>query len=365
MRHYKIREFARRVGVSPQRLSELVRQGKVQTNEAGLIAETEVTYFVREKIKKSVDSHRNSYLLLGTDEAILAEHVERLKEAHADLVETGSITELVVRSCTDFYDDMGVPDDKTVSMVEMQYRRKLLKELIDRVQKAVYRCMNKFADTAAVRGIPIGSLYEMLMYDHLYSEPAEREAGYRAALTKGVSAEDSTTLYYKESGMVPMSVMENSYCSIVMSLGLADRMGKPLISRSEFTPEILKAVREMPQGGEAFPKGEFFQKFFGLPLCLDSPEAKKVLESLSVELAARKMDSKTWKVAAKGFYTQKIAAELTEQEISALVSDIFGGFYKNIWIIGKEKGISGQLPEMLKSAVNAAGSSRTAILEVI
>ena len=63
-RYFGYREFARIAGISPQRLSELIKQGIVRTNEGGMVPESEIGYFIRERLGKELASSGHSYLYL-------------------------------------------------------------------------------------------------------------------------------------------------------------------------------------------------------------------------------------------------------------------------------------------------------------
>ena len=64
-RYFGYREFARIAGISPQRLSELIKQGIVRTNEGGMVPESEIGYFIRERLGKELASSGHSYLYLS------------------------------------------------------------------------------------------------------------------------------------------------------------------------------------------------------------------------------------------------------------------------------------------------------------
>ena len=66
-KYYSLREFAKKVGVSPQRLSELVKRGYIKTSASGMIPESEVEYFIREKLLKDLSHNPNSYLCIVFD----------------------------------------------------------------------------------------------------------------------------------------------------------------------------------------------------------------------------------------------------------------------------------------------------------
>lgn len=133
-KYYSLREFAKKVGVSPQRLSELVKRGYIKTSASGMIPESEVEYFIREKLLKDLSHNPNSYLCIVFDKTSeeLSEfkeyYDEKMKEGFSDIIEVSSITGLVKRLRIAVITN-GASNDTTV-LLYTRYQKELLKELV-------------------------------------------------------------------------------------------------------------------------------------------------------------------------------------------------------------------------------------------
>lgn len=376
MKYYSIREFARKAGISPQRLSALVRQNEVRTNEAGLVAETELEYFFREKLIRDLKTHRNSFLVLTIGKSseaaadIFAKTVNSFKQTYPGLVEAGSVSALiadVVRAS-----DSTEPDDAALQMLYTRYQKTLLKEFVSRFQSGVFRLISKFADTEAVRAIPVGSLYELLMYGRLYTEAEDKIDEYADALSKGVVSDGSTTLCSKESGTVPMKAVESTFKSIAASLNLVDGKGQPLFTRADLTPEIVRAVDDMPLVDNSIPDNDFIQRFISMPLSSNADamtrdcgyEAKKIMDSVLMQYSRTRYNGNISGVGSNGFYTCRTTESLAGRALAALTQDISGGYYKNIYIIGVESHTLVGMPDSLVGAITSALGNRLADVKI-
>ena len=247
-RYFGYREFARIAGISPQRLSELIKQGIVRTNEGGMVPESEIGYFIRERLGKELASSGHSYLYLSVGksdeklEALRKEYEEELAKKSSSAVEISSIADLVDSLRQNVFENE--VDDATVNITIIRYKKRLLKELVKRTQDATFRCINKYADTKEIGAIPLVSIYELLMYDKLYS--GEDEEGYRKALSSVVSCEGSTTISGKGVISAPLVSMDASFKSIVVSLNLIDEGREPLVLRSDWNPEASHSDKYFP-----------------------------------------------------------------------------------------------------------------------
>ena len=140
-RYFGYREFARIAGISPQRLSELIKQGIVRTNEGGMVPESEIGYFIRERLGKELASSGHSYLYLSVGksdeklEALRKEYEEELAKKSSSAVEISSIADLVDSLRQNVFENE--VDDATVNITIIRYKKRLLKELVKRDRKSV------------------------------------------------------------------------------------------------------------------------------------------------------------------------------------------------------------------------------------
>ena len=376
-RFYSQREFAKKAGISPQRLSELIRQGYILTAEGGAISEDELEFFIREKLKKNVASYNKSYLCLSigkTEEELSAlkqEYAEGLEKRGSSLVEVSSISEIVCELKEHvFSEDI---EDNKLKVIDIKYKKAILKELVKRTQNAVFRLMNKFADTKTIGMIPAISLYEMFMYNKLYTEDSTKEEEYYNLLLKSISENDSTTLYPKGGSFIPLKLMEETYQSIVVSLNLVDEQKKPLLMRSDLTPEAVKEIDAMSSNDLDIPDVPVLRRFFSKPLNInvkarkreEGREALKILESIKDKALNAERLTKVSSICSNGFYTfVNITDAISDEEIIKLAADISDGYYKNITIISTQETLSEKIPMYLLSAINTSARNRTAYIQV-
>lgn len=374
MRCYSQREFAKKAGVSPQRLSELISKGFVHVADGGSVPEDEIEFFIREKMKKSIVSANKSYLYVCIDKsdeelkAMRETYAEGLKERNSSLSEASSVSEIVQELKMNVFNE-DITDDR-IKGIEVKYRKALLKELLKRTQSAVFRLINKFADTKTVGMIPTVSLYEMLMYNHLYTETdAEKEGEYYKLLITPISDNESTTL--NMGSVVPLKLMETTYQSIIASLNLIDEDKKALFSRSDFSPEVVREIEAMTDSSGVL-KTEALKKFFSQSVNInvkatnrkDGSEALKILQSISDKARNMERNSKMNTICSNGFYTFYNVKEGTENvDVVELASDISDGYYKNITILSTQETASKRLPMYLQSAIDTSIRNRTATVK--
>lgn len=374
-RYYSYREFARIAGISPQRLSDLIKQGIIRTNESGMVPESEIGYFIREKLGKELTSSGRSYLYITvgkTDEELEAlhrEYEEEIGKKSGSAIEISSITELVDSLRQNIFKD-GV-DDGMLKTIYTRYKKSLLKELVKRTQDAVFRCIAKYADTKEIGSIPLVSIYELLMYDKLYS--GGDEEGYRKALSTVVSCQESTTISGKGVSSAPLAAMNASFNSIVVSLKLIGEGRKPLVSRGDWTPEAVRAINAMSADDVNIPSDPFIKKFFDLPVGTsttarrreDGSEARKILEGINKKALSSARASKVVSVCHNGFYNiVNITKDSLRDELIALASDITQGYYKEIQVTGTGEAVAEYFPDFLSVALSGAQQSRKSLVRI-
>ena len=371
MKYYNVREFAKKMGISPKRLSDLVKQNEVRTNEAGQIPGSEVQYFIREKFKKYLKVNRNSYLVLtagkSAEEAnqIFVKAVKSFNETSPELIQVDSIVELfsLVEK-----ESIAEPDNETLNMMLKQFQKTLLKEFVERFQKIVFRIITKIADTASVRSIPVGSLYELLMYGKTYNETGDSQ--YLSLLSKGVVSNGSTTLSPKENGIVPIKEAESSFKALAVSLGLTDDNGHLFFRWGELSPEILHAISQMSVTDIRIPDNDFIRGLMQVSLKTynnatkrsECCEAKKILNTVIMQNSRILYNSSLFKVARKGFCTCRILENISKPEAESLAREISGGYYKNIYLIGSE---INNTTNFLIEAVKVAHANRVADVRIL
>lgn len=374
-RYFGYREFARIAGISPQRLSELIKQGIVRANEGGMVPESEIGYFIRERLGKELASSGHSYLYLSvgkTDEkleALRKEYEEELAKKSSSAVEISSIADLVDSLRQNVFENE--VDDATVNITIIRYKKRLLKELVKRTQDATFRCINKYADTKEIGAIPLVSIYELLMYDKLYS--GEDEEGYRKALSSVVSCEGSTTISGKGVSSAPLVTMDTSFKSIVVSLNLIDEGRNPLVLRSDWNPEAVQAINAMSADDVRIPSDPFIKKFFDLPLrtCTtakrreEGSEARKILEAVNKKTLSAERAAKVVSISHNGFYNiVNITKDSSRDELIALAGDITQGYYKEIQLTGTEEAIGECFPDFLSVALSSSQQSRKSLVRI-
>lgn len=374
-RYFGYREFARIAGISPQRLSELIKQGIVRANEGGMVPESEIGYFIRERLGKELASSGHSYLYLSvgkTDEkleALRKEYEEELAKKSSSAVEISSIADLVDSLRQNVFENE--VDDATVNITIIRYKKRLLKELVKRTQDAAFRCINKYADTKEIGAIPLVSIYELLMYDKLYS--GEDEEGYRKALSSVVSCEGSTTISGKGVSSAPLVTMDTSFKSIVVSLNLIDEGRNPLVLRSDWNPEAVQAINAMSADDVRIPSDPFIKKFFDLPLRIcttakrreEGSEARKILEAVKKKTLSAERAAKVVSISHNGFYNiVNITKDSSRDELIALAGDITQGYYKEIQLTGTEEAIGECFPDFLSVALSSSQQSRKSLVRI-
>lgn len=363
-KYYSLREFAKKVGVSPQRLSELVKRGYIKTSASGMIPESEVEYFIREKLLKDLSHNPNSYLCIVFDKTSeeLSEfkeyYDEKMKEGFSDIIEVSSITGLVKRLRIAVITN-GASNDTTV-LLYTRYQKELLKELVKRVQAAAFRCLCACVAKEEAGKVPIICAYELFMYGKIYSYDEETAEIYHKILseegTKGSSWNKSD----------PISTMEESFKSIAISLNI------PLEARGQLTPEVVKVIEAMSVNDYGKPDGEFFDWFFGLNLLpkdesktrKTGAEAAKVFNSVRTKLSQAHRSTEIHRTSYNGFYTiVNITKDFPSEGLTSLYNDMEDGYYKNVEIFGSSvNDIAMHLQDPLLSSIGRHQRNRSAVV---
>lgn len=361
-RCFSYRKFAKVAGVSPQRLSELIKQGVVRRNGAGQIPESEVNYFIREKLKKGASNARRSHLCIVVGksqeefEVLRSEYVASFKENGSYAEEVESIAALVDKLRSGV---AGGNIDDVAKLAELRYKKTLLKELVKRMQEAAFRCISKYISVPEIGMYPAISLYELLMYDKLYSGGNEEEM--RETLSKRVAG-----------GIAPLALMESSYKSIVVSLGIIDSAGTPLVSRADLSPEAVAEISSMTMNTDV-PNDVFIQTFLSLPFNINSNartrneglEAVKIRDDVVASTLSKERAAKIGNIALQGYYTIfNLSGENPKDQLDTLVSDIADGFYSIIDIIGDSEVIQSYIPNSLREAFHSCDRNRCAVVRL-
>lgn len=372
---YSQREFAKKAGISPQRLSELIQQGSVYMSDGGVISEDELEFFIRERLKKNIVNHRKSYvyITIGKTPKELAdlniEYAKNLATRSSHLTEVSSISEIISElKAHAFSEDI---EENKLMAIDIKYKKAILKELIKRTQNAAFRLMNNFADTKTVGLIPAVSLYEMFMYNKLYTEDKVKEDEYYELLTSDALVTDSTTITQKRGSLAPLRLMEETYQQIIASLNLVDEQKKPLLVRSDLTPEIIKKIDAMSSNDLDIPDSSVLRKFFSKTLSINvkatkrenGSEALKILESVKDKALNAERLTKVSSICSNGFYAFfNITADTPEMDIIQLAADISDGYYRNVTILDEQESAVEKLPIYLLSAIDTSSRNRTALV---
>lgn len=361
-RFYSYREFARIVGISPQTLSELIKKNKVHVNSAGQVPESEVEYFIRRKLKKGLEEgSAGSFLYITVGKT--GEELQAYKERFGDqMIEVTSIEDLVEEARQSLFRIK--TDGATVNRIHRQYTVSILKELVKRSHEAALRCISRCADLPEINRFSLVSLYEMFMYDHLYTDKGNEEE-IRQCLSKGVLSDGSS----------PLGTMEAAYKSIVVSLHIvADKISKrPLISRADWNPDTVQMIRGMSDGGN-IPDNDFIKKFFTMSLIpdlktrsrKDGLEALKILRTVQTKTASKDGLSKVFDTGLQGYCTFfNVSEETTEQEVQALISNINQEYYKVIEIEAPGGSLPDGFPDMLRVTLSICNQNHTAVVRTM
>lgn len=365
-RFYSYREFARIVGISPQTLSELIKKNKVRVNSAGQVPEREVEYFIRRKLKKGLDDGTNGsvlYITVGKAQEELEVLLQTSKEAAGGkLAGVASIEDLINETRKSLFSVK--TDDVTLNSIRMQYVTGILKELAKRSHEAAFRCISRCADISDINRFPLVSLYEMLMYDHLYTDK-ENEDEIRRCLLKGVLSDGSSLL----------GTMEAAFKSIAVSLHIVadDGSKRPLISRADWNPDTVQSIRVMPDEG-GIPDNDFIKKFFTMPLVpgsgarsrKDGLEALKILKAVQTKNASKDGLLKAYNTGVRGYYTFfNVSDETTEQELETLTGDIYQGYYKVIEFEAPGGSLPANFPDVLRTALSVCHKNNIAVVRTM
>lgn len=337
-RYYSLRKFAKKVGVSPQRLSDLIKKGTIKTSASGLIPESEVEYFIRKKLKEDLKSNPNSYLCIVFDKTSeeLSEfkeyYDEKMKKRFSGIIEVSSITELVKRLDIDIDIIISEVDNDTLTLIYTRYQEELLKTLVKRVDAAASRYLHDYAAKKELKKVPADCAYELFMYGKAYSCDEETAETYRKIL----SEEDTRRSQWDKSDLI--SKMEESFESIARSLNI------PLEVRGRLTPEVVEAIKAMSVKDRGIPDGEFFDWFFGLKKLLPEgasktrktgAEAAKIRDSVITSLSQAHRSTKIYHTSYDGFYTiVNITKDFSSEDLISLFCDMEDGYYKNIEVFG-------------------------------
>lgn len=360
-RCYSIRKFAEIAGTSPQTLSELIKKGTVRVNNAGQVPESEVDYFIRRKLKKGLEEGSGDsylYITVGRTQEELAVLLQAHKEAAGDrLTEVASIEDLVeeVRKSL-FRRNL---DEMDTNLMWTQYKASILQELVKRCRSAAVRCISSCVDIPEVNRFSLVSLYELFMYDRLYTD-RDREEELRSCLSKAAV----------HGGSSPLDTMEAAYQSIVVSLYIvADKAsGRPLISRTDWNPDTIQAIRKM-SGRKTISDNAFIKKMSSTLLLPDPKagsrkeglEALKIFRSVRAKNASKNGLFKAYQTGLQGYCTFfNVSEETTEQEVQTLISNIHQGYYRNIEIETPGGFLPENFPEMLRMALSICQKNNTA-----
>lgn len=340
-KYYSLRKFEKIVGVSHQTLSKLIKGGHIKTSASGMVPGNEVGYFIREKLKKDLESNPNSYLCIVFDKTSeeLSEfkeyYDEKMREMSSDIIEASSITELVIR-----LNSIAITtevDDDTSKLTYTRYQEELLKTLVKRVDATVSRYLYDYVAKKELRKVPIDidCVYELFMYGKAYSCDEETAETYRKIL----SEEGTKRSQWDKSDLI--SKMEESFKSIAISLNI------PLEVRGRLTPEVVEAIKAMSVKDRGIPDGEFFDWFFGLTNLSPKGESKtrktgaeaaKIWNSVITSLCQARRSTEINQTSYKGFYTiVNITKDFSSEDLISLFCDMEDGYYKNIEVFGSDE----------------------------
>lgn len=338
-KYYSLRKFAKKVGVSHQTLSDLIKEGHIKTSDSGLIPESEVEYFIREKLQKDLKHNRNSYLCIVFDKTSeeLSEfkeyYDEKMRKRFSNIIEVSSITELVKRLDIDII--ISEVDDDTVTLIYTRYCKELLETLVKRVDAAASRYLHDYAAKKELKKVPADCAYELFMYGKAYSCDEETAETYRKIL----SEEETRRSQWDKSDLI--SKMEESFESIARSLNI------PLEVRGRLTPEVVEDIKDMPMKDTMRPNGEFFDWFFGLRDLLPKgasktrktgAEATKIRDSVITSVSQERRSTKIHNTSYDGFYTiVNITKDFSSEALVSLFCDMEDGYYKNIEVFGSDE----------------------------
>ena len=319
-----LREFAKLAKMSPQRVKELIESGKI-TSEEGRIPVSQLRYILRERFLNQIANGKGGVLyvnLTKTDEELTGV---------VDEIEGQGVT--VIRNIDALIADIGANTAEQAigmtseRMVINRYKKLVLKEFVKRLKSAVQRNLVKYCEDENISLISLGSLYELMLYNNIYSYEIEDME------------------YAKNLCASPLADMEQSFDVIISNLNLYDGVaGTPLFERDDVTPEFVKAVESLQDDASAVTNGVLYD-IFSKSFCSGEnkhgkgKDSQKILENIASGLSNLARATMISNLTSKGYCSiLNMLGNITDTEIYKVSADLAGGFYSEVkFLCSKEE----------------------------
>ena len=318
-----LREFAKMAQVAPQRVRELINEGKI-TSVEGRIPITQLSYFMKEDLLRYASRNGGVlYIAINTPD-------DEVNKLSAEL-ESQGVT--IISSIDDFINNLGTESmDKLHDLtsehyLHNRYKKLILKEFVKRLKLASQRNLMKYCEDEKISVIALGCLYELMLHNNIYSCD-EDELKYAKTVCKN-----------------PLADMERSFGSIIYNLNLYDSAtGEPLLSRDDITPDFVEAVEELKDDVSSVTEG-VLSDIFAKSFCWGSEDngkgedAQKVVEYIANNLHKLAKSQMISNITSKGFCSiLNLQENITDTEIYKVSADLAGGFYSEVkFLCSKEE----------------------------
>ena len=333
------REFAKLAKISSQRLKMLIETGKIAVHEGGMIHVSQLNYFIRERFLNCISSRGGGTLYVGID--MTDEEMSSYKEEVRDgTMVIASVDELLANLSKDSIDKaMGMSSQ---NLIELRYKKLVLKEFVKRFKAALQRHLMKYCDDVEIAQIPLGIIYELMLYSKVYSYEIEDIALAERMCRK------------------PMADMKQSFDIIVDNLNLYDSStGEPLFIQEEITPEFVTAIEAL-KDDESTPSNAVLSDIFAKIFCLGEgksgrgKDSQKIVESIANKLSNSAKSTMISDIVTHGFCSfVNIKADISTEECCKISSDLTAGFYSEVKFLCSKEYANQNLPEALAVMFNS------------
>lgn len=351
-----LREFAKYARVSPQRLLTLVNEGKIKRVN-GFIPASEYGYFIREELLKGISRQNRSVLYVGVNipDDTLNSIIEKIKETHSitDAAYITSINNLIVniyaKSLVNYTDDSESAKQREDLQLRNMYMTAIIKEFIKRLDDAVIRLIAKSATVKIISVYPLISIYEMLLFDKLYTDTGVSEEELREVLNTVIDFQDDSSDDDKPNKRKKKNslnnIFSNSFFSIVSALNMREPSGKPVITRSDLTPEFIKAIHNLSEQ-TTISKEHPLYNYMNSNMLFGSSSNRKEEGADAEKIKQQILDKKHNfnKSTAIGNYTSKGIYSITNitdntplEELQKIITDVQNGYYKHVVVLSDEE----------------------------
>lgn len=377
-----LREFAKYARVSPQRLLTLVNEGKIKRVN-GFIPASEYEYFIREELLKGISRQNRSVLYVGVNipDDIFVNTASKIKEVHSvtDATYTTSINNLIVniytKSLTNYTDGSESAKQREILQLKDMYMTAIIKEFIKRLDDAVIRLIAKSVTTKVISVYPLISIYEMLLFDKLYTNTGVSEKELREVLNtvidfqEGMVDDDKSNKRKKKNSL--NQILSNSFYSIVSALNMREPSGNLVITRNDLTPEFIKAIHNLSDQtliNEDHPLYSYMNSnmLFGSSSSRkeDGADAEKIKQQVLDKKHNFNKSTAIGNYTSKGIYSViNITDNTPLEELQKIITDVQNGYYKYVIVLSDEENAKNCMRESFYMAIRGMALTNKIQLE--